>query len=567
MTAQFLELREVPMTMHPQTCYLIPAETERVARAAFPKGSPIMRIRDELGMLFADTDFTALFPRVGQLAISPSRLMLVTLFQFLEGLGDRQAADAVRRCIDWKYALALELADPGFHFSVLQEFRDRLLEADQGHALLDQFLITCRDRGFVKARGQQRTDATHVLAAIRSLNRLECLGETLAHTLHQLLRDASAWARTTIPAAWWDRYGPRFDQFRLPNTLAEREALALAIGADGRQLLSWTQADSAPDMVRHHPVVLLLRQVWIQQFYAEEPLRLRTEKDLPPPSRLIGSPYDPDARLSTKRDTTWNGYKVHLSETCDADGPNLITDVQTTPATTADVEVTSRVHGALAARELLPAEHFVDSAYPDAEILVESQRQGIDLVGPVHRDTSWQAQAGQGFDVTCFTIDWAAKVARCPQGQTSRRWTSTHDQDGNAVIQIQFDRETCGACGDRESCTRAASGRRVLKLRPQAQYEALQAARTRQETEEFKQRYRRRAGIEGTISQGTHGFDLRYARYRGLAKTALQHVLVALALNLARLVAWWDERPKAQTRPSRFTAALKQAAELPLAVT
>jgi transposase len=555
------------MTMHPQALYLIPSETERVARAAFPKGSPIMRIRDELGMLFADTDFTALFPQVGQLAISPSRLMLVTIFQFMEGLGDRQAADAVRRCIDWKYALALELTDPGFHFSVLQEFRDRLLEADQGRALLDLFLATCRDCHFVKARGQQRTDATHVLAAVRSLNRLECLGETLAHTLHQLLRDAPAWARATIPAAWWDRYGPRFDQFRLPNTLAERQALALAIGADGRQLLSWTQADSAPEVVRHHRVVLLLRRVWIQQFYAEEPLRLRTEKDLPPAAHLIGSPYDPDARMSTKRDTTWNGYKVHLSETCDADGPNLITDVQTTPATTADVEVTSRVHAALAARELLPAEHFVDSAYPDAETLVQSQSQGIDLVGPVHRDTSWQAQAGLGFDMTCFSIDWAAKAARCPQGQTSRRWTSTHDQDGNAVIQIQFDREQCSACSDRTSCTRAASGPRILKLRPQAQYEALQAARTRQETEEFKQRYRQRAGIEGTISQGTHGFDLRYARYRGLAKTALQHVFVALALNLARLVAWWDERPKAQTRPSRFTAALRHAAELPLAVT
>ena len=351
------------MTMHPQVCYLVPAETERVARAAFPKGSPIMRIRDELGMLFADTDFTALFPQVGQLAISPSRLMLVTLFQFMEGLGDRQAADAVRRCIDWKYALALELTDPGFHFSVLQEFRDRLLEADQGCALLSHCLATCRDRGFVKARGQQRTDATHVLAAIRTLNRLECLGETLAHTLHQLLRDAPGWARATIPATWWDRYGPRFDQFRLPTTLAEREALALAIGADGRQVLSWIQAAATPEVVRQHPAVLLLRQVWLQQFYAEaEPLRLRTEQDLPPAARLIGSPYDPDARLSTKRDTTWNGYKVHLTESCDAEGPNLITDVQTTPATTADVELTSRVHAALTARKLLPAEHFVDSA-------------------------------------------------------------------------------------------------------------------------------------------------------------------------------------------------------------
>jgi len=556
------------MTMHPQACYLIPAETERVARAAFPKGSPIMRIRDELGMLFADSDFAALFPNVGQLAISPSRLMLVTLFQFLEGLGDRQAADAVRRCIDWKYALALELSDPGFHFSVLEEFRERLLEAEQGCVLLDQFLATCRDCGFVKARGQQRTDATHVLAAIRTLNRLECLGETLAHTLHELLWDAPAWAQASIPAAWWDRYGPRFDQFRLPKTAAEREALALSIGADGRLLLTWTEAAATPAAVRQHPAVLLLRQVWLQQFSAEAtPLRLRTEKDLPPAAHLIGSPYDPDARLSTKRGSTWNGYKVHLTETCAAEGPNLITDVQTTEATTADVEVTSRVHAALAARELLPAEHFVDSAYPDAETLVQSQAQGIDLVGPVHRDSSWQAQAGQGYDLSCFSIDWEAKVATCPQGQRSRSWRSRQEQDGTVLIQIQFEREQCGACTNRESCTRAASGPRILKLREQAQHEALQAARTRQETEEFKQCYKRRAGIEGTISQGTHGFDLRYARYRGLAKTALQHIFVALALNLARLVAWWNERAKAQTRPSRFTAAFKHAAEVAPAVT
>jgi transposase len=363
--------------MHPQACYLIPAETERVARAAFPQGSPIMRIRDELGMLFADNDFSALFPQVGQLAISPSRLMLVTLFQFLEGLGDRQAADAVRRCIDWKYALALELTDPGFHFSVLQEFREHLLQADQGRSLLDHFLATCRDCGFIKARGQQRTDATHVLAAIRTLNRLECLGETLAHTLHELLWDAPAWARACIPAAWWDRYGPRFDQFRLPNTAAERDALALEIGTDGRQLLTWTEAEATPATVRLHPAVLLLRRVWIQQFYAEaEPLRLRTEKDLPPASGLIGSPYDPDARLSCKRGSTWNGYKVHLTETCDADGPNLISDVQTTAATTADVEMTSRVHAALCARELLPAEHFVDSAYRMARRWLRASSRG-----------------------------------------------------------------------------------------------------------------------------------------------------------------------------------------------
>ena len=205
------------MRLQPQLFYIIPTETERVARAAFPKGCAIMQIRDELGMLCTDQDFAGLFAAVGQPAVSPSRLLLITIFQFMEGLTDRQAADSVRRAIDWKYALGLELTDAGFHFSVLSEFRDRLLAAQAQLAPLDHLLELCRARGLLKARGKQRTDATHVLAAIRTLNRLECLGETLAHTLHQLLWDAPTWAQFTIPPEWWERYAPRFDAFRLPS--------------------------------------------------------------------------------------------------------------------------------------------------------------------------------------------------------------------------------------------------------------------------------------------------------------------------------------------------------------
>ncbi len=148
----------------------------------------------------------------------------------------------------------------------------------------------------------------------------------------------------------------------------------------------------------------------------------------------------------------------------------------------------------------------------------------------------------------------------CPQGHLSRVWSPSQDGHGNAVIHIQFERTVCGECRQRAMCTQAKSGPRTLKLRPKAQHEALQAARRRQETEGFKQRYRLRAGVEGTIAQGVQVCDLRFARYRGLAKTALQHIFTALALNLKRLVAWWEERPRAQTRHSRFTAGLKATA-------
>jgi transposase len=421
-----------------------------------------------------------------------------------------------------------------------------------------------RARSGQSARVRSRTDATHVLAAIRTLNRLACLGETLAHTLQQLLWDAPEWATASIPADWWERYAARFDAFRLPSTAPKRAALAEALGHDGRQLLTWVQAPTTPTQVQTHPAVALLRHVWIQQFSADARApRLRSVDDLPPAALLIGSPDDPDARLSTKRDTTWNGYKVHLTETCDAHTPNLMTDVQTTSATTPDGQLTATIQTALEARQLVPAEQYVDCADTDAATIIESQaRHAIEVVGPVQRDGSWQAQAGAGFALACFAVDWDTKQVVCPQGQTSRVWSASRDTAGQAVIHVQFDRVGCGACPMRNACTKAKTGPRTLKLRPQAQYKVLQAARQYQTTEAFKQRYRLRAGVEGTIHQGVQAFDLRYARYRGLAKTSLQHILTVLAINLTRLVAWWEGRPKAQTRPSRFAAAMRHASQV-----
>src|SRR2546423_11210914 len=160
------------MSLHPHVIEPVPEDTARVARAAFPKGHPYLTLRDALGTIFQDEDFAALFPAWGHPALSPWRLALVTIMQFRENLGDRQAAEAVRARIDWKYLLSLELTDPGFDFSVLSEFRDRLLAGSAEELLLDKLLERCRAMGWLKARGQQRTDSTHVLAAIRMLNRL-----------------------------------------------------------------------------------------------------------------------------------------------------------------------------------------------------------------------------------------------------------------------------------------------------------------------------------------------------------------------------------------------------------
>ena len=174
------------MSLHAAPSTPIPAETVRVAHAAFPKGTLCMQMRDTLGPLYEDGQFAALFSSTGQPAEAPARLALVLVLQFAEGLSDRQAADAVRGRIDWKYALALELTDPGFDASVLSEFRTRLIQGDAEHLLLEPLLRRLEERDLLKARGTQRTDSTHILAAIRTLNRLELVGETMRYALNRL---------------------------------------------------------------------------------------------------------------------------------------------------------------------------------------------------------------------------------------------------------------------------------------------------------------------------------------------------------------------------------------------
>jgi transposase len=173
------------MSLHPQEPPSVPEETSHVARAAFPKGTLCLHIADELGPIYNDGQFAALFPRRGKPAEAPGRLALATVLQFVEGLSDRQAADAVRGRIDWKYALGLSLVDPGFDHTVLSEFRSRLIEGKAERLLFDTLLQRLRDQGLVKAKGRQRTDSTHVLAAVRGLNRLERVGETMRAALNE----------------------------------------------------------------------------------------------------------------------------------------------------------------------------------------------------------------------------------------------------------------------------------------------------------------------------------------------------------------------------------------------
>jgi transposase len=546
------------MSLQPQEIAPVPEETERIARAAFPKGNIYLRLRDEIGTIFDDPMFAPLFPARGQPAECPWQLALITVMQFIEGLSDCQAADAVRSRIDWKYALGLELTDPGGDASVLCEFRARLIAGNLEQALLETMLARFKERGLLKARGQQRTDSTHVLAAVRTLNRLESIGETLRAALNSLATVAPAWLADLVAPDWFERYATRVEEYRLPKGEAARTALGERIGADGHTILVAVYAPSAPAWLRELPAVQTLRRAWVHQFHLEDDVvRWRKAADLPPAGTRFDSPYDTDARYGNKRSTTWTGYKVHLTETCDADRPHLITHVETTSAPVGDIDMTAPIHQALADKGLLPAAHLADAGYVDADLLISSHRDHeIDLVGPVRPDTSWQAKAGQGFDVPAFTIDWEARTVICPEGQTSFDWVPSRDSWGNDTIHIGFHRKTCAACPSRSLCTRSKTGPREITVRPQPQHEALQEVRRNQETEAWRARYGKRAGVEGTVSQAVRVFGLRRCRYLGLAKTRLQHIFTALALNVVRLDAWLTGQPLAKTRRSVF-ASLK----------
>ena len=243
------------MSRRPQPLEPVPEDTARVARAAFPKGNPYLTWRDQLGPIFQDEDFAALFPACGQPGLSPWRLALVTIMPFRETLADRQATEAVRARIDWKYLLGLELTDPGFDVSVLSEFRDRLLAGHAEELLLEKLLERCGARGLLKARGPQRTDATHVLAAIRVLNRLELVAETLRAALNGLATVTPDWLQAIAPAAWYARYGRRIEDARLPTTEAKRQAYAQTVGEDGFPLLDALDASEVPQAARALPVI------------------------------------------------------------------------------------------------------------------------------------------------------------------------------------------------------------------------------------------------------------------------------------------------------------------------
>ncbi|MEO3768731.1 IS1182 family transposase [Streptomyces sp. B8F3] len=538
----------------------------QIARASNPNGTTAIWVRDRLDGLWRDEDFADWYPRDGRPGLSPAQLATVCVLQFLLGLSDRQAAEAVRCRIDFKYAMAMELDDPGFHHSVLADFRERLAEGDRADRLLDLTLARLKEAGLVRERTTQRTDSTHVLAAVRNLTRLELITEAVRAALEEVADTAGHLLDELVDEDWGRRYGR---PVRLGKNPTKPKTRIMATGNDAVRLLE--------HLYRHGvdrasgPRVQALRQIVVQNYHRDAAGRLRwrtaeTEDGpgLPPSSRVIVSPYDTSARYARHGHIiSWKGFSAHLTETCAPDGPNVITDVATTASTTHDSKVLPGIHTRLHRRGLLPAEHLVDSGYTSLPHLEQAARDHqVTVSGPLRSNPTRQHRRGEGFARDDFHIDYDRRQVTCPQGQVSQGWHGpypTSSPTAAPLIVARFTKSQCHPCPARAQCTTSRESTRTIGFPPRELRDLQLRVRAEQQTPDWKTRYAVRSGVEGTVNEFAHGHGMRRCRYRGQSKTHVQHVLTAIAINIERLSGLppADEAPPPR-RPTAFQNYLDQ---------
>lgn len=534
------------MTLRERDLSAMPEDIAALGPRMLAEGDPYRVIGEQLADLVEDGQFAALYEPTGRAAVSPSLLTLVTIFQFLEDLPDREAARAVAVRLDWKYALHLPVGYRGFDFSCLSYFRRRLLEHEQSRLVFEAVLARVRALGFLKRHGKQRTDALGVLGAVRALSQLELVWEALRLALRGLQQADTAWVERVVPTALRTLYLERRSDYRL--TAAERQAELERVGQDGAWLLD--QLAAADDAsLRHLAEVATLATIWDQRYERVEG-QVRWRTTTVDSTELVVTPHDPGVRIGQKRGHAWWGDKVHVTETVaeppepetadqadPADRIRFITDVTTSPAPSGDGQALEAIRAHLTERDLLPTEQVVDSGYVSGKHLAESAADGVDLVGPPLADTS-----PNGFKLADFTIDRAARQATCPAGQVATKWGTRTERDGSRSVQIRFPAAVCAACPLRSRCTTGAGGR---NLSLSEHYERLVARRAEAQTPAFRATLKTRAGIEATLSELVRRHGLRRHRYRGEAKRHFEHLLKAAACNLKRLARALADRQRA----------------------
>jgi len=536
------------MTLRERDLSAMPADIATIGQQVLDEADLYRVLGEQLADIVGDGQFAALYESTGRAAVWPSLLALVTIFQFLEDLPDREAARQVAVRLDWKYALHLSVGYRGFDFSCLSYFRRRLVEHGQSRLVFEAVLARVRALGFLKKHGKQRTDALGVVGAVRELSQLELVWEAVRLALRALSKADPTWVERAVPTAFRTLYLDRRSDYRL--SAADRQAELERVGQDAAWLLDrLAAADGA--VLRSLAEVTTLATIWDQR-YERVDGQVVWRATTVDATELIVTPHDPGVRAGQKRGRTWRGDKVHVTETIaeppDPEAPGLtdpadrarfITDVTTSPAPSGDGQALAAIRDRLAERALLPTEQVVDSGYISGKHLAESEAAGVDLIGPPLADT-----ATNGFKLAAFTLDRDARCATCPAGQRSAKWGLRSERDGSRSIQIRFPTAVCAACPLRPQCTSSARGR---NLSVSEHYERLVARRAEAETPTCRARLRTRAGIEATVSELVRRHGLRRHRYRGDARRHLEHLLKAAACNLKRLTRALAARQHAPT--------------------
>jgi transposase len=536
----------------------VPEDTAAAARASFKrKPNVYMQFADTFGAEFDFTDFSELYSELGQSAIHPVRLLLLLMVAFLEGLSDKQVTEALAARIDLKYLLALPLDHPGYDASVLTEMRDRLIKGNLDSLLFDRILEFAEKSQLLKAT-KQRTDSTIILSAARRLTRLELVIETLTHAL-DVVSEVVPRLVAQVAASFEQRKAYEISgfQLRLPKKETDLIALADSVGRDGVRLLEALDSSPQAELLNDIDAIKTLRLVWAQQFRKDDDhgLKFRKPDELPSSADQVASPHDEDARFTAKRNEVKFGYSVHITETCTQGVPRLITNVLTTPATVGDTTSLPAIERSLRSRGLGPDEHLVDAGYTKAEYMLKTLEQyGTEIIGPLRRSTTWQTSRSDGFDPSKFRIDWDAETVECPEGKTSKSWRTRK----SGSFEVRFDRKDCVTCPVRENCTKSEKLGRVLELKPRPLHSFIASQREYQKSDEFRRRYAPRAGVEGTMRRIKEQ-DVGRSRYFNLARTQLQQLFVAGAINAIRILRHICGTPLAETRRRAFARLMAAA--------
>jgi transposase len=510
----------------------VPEDTARLVEPLLPADSVYRLVAECVDEFLSDDQFTELYAEEGRPGINPVVLSLVTVFQFLEKLPDRAAAQMAVMRMDWKYALRQPLDWAGFHFSDLCNFRKRLLAHGQESLIFEQVLAYLRERGLVSGGGRQRTDATHILGAVKQMSDAEVVREAVRLAISALISRDAPWVMQNIPASFIKNYSRAMPNYRM--THKELGEFIQETGEEARWLLDQVALHASIDLQRL-PDLLQLGQIWEEQYqYVSEPDRrvaVRRGKDYV--TDRIRNPHDPDVTYGAKANgaLTWVGFKLHITETVDE--PRFITDVTLTVSSARDVGDLADVQQRLKNRQLAPGRHYVDQGYMSGENVAESEKRGIDLRGCIGPDTQGKPT---GFRLEDFIVDVENQQVICPAGKSSQRWVPTTRNTANRVAVHVFFGRQCLPCPffGLDHCTSSQTGRH---LSLNAFHETIQARRQEQQSEAFQIEMHARAAIEGTISELVRAHGLRRARYRGGAKVFLQMLFTATATNLKRL-AW-----------------------------